>query len=537
VDFTGYSDCGVQLAVELANSGGPGRRERLPDVASLQALLDARPHSSVRVTGPDDVAAVHRLRARLRRVFETEAEAEAVAILNDLLTEARALPQLTDHDGEPWHLHFTPPEAPLVDQLAAEAAMGLAVVVRDGGFARLRLCAQENCDDAFVDTSRNRSRRYCDPATCGNRAKARRKQRVGEAKFQQMLLEAMDLYKRVIKGDDWARVEFKEAMTTSDFQFLFGDIIDRQMLAAYAQLPVLWSDLARSGRVRDFRTVRRFTLDGGEAILDEVGEQSEYPAAALHDGVYEYRVRKHGRRVPLSWETLVNDDLDAFADIPRRLGNAARRSEERFATNLYATATGPASPFYSAGNANLTDEPLSIPGLQEAFRLFGEQVDTDGAPIFVDGAFLVVPPALEVPALNILNATEITSAVGSGPGNQTGAGADQLRVANWMRNKVTLRVNPWLPIIDQQTGSTAWYLFASPQAGRPAMEIGFLIGHETPELYQKHPNATRVGGGMVDPTDGDFDTDSVEWKVRHVFGGTLMDPKSSIASTGTGPGS
>ena len=87
---------------------------------------------------------------------------------------------------------------------------------------------------------------------------------------------------------------------------------------------------------------------------------------------------------------------------------------------------------------------------------------------------------------------------------------------------------------DTTTGSTAWYLFANPSSGRPALEIGRLIGHESPELFQKSPNATRVGGGTVDPTDGDFDTDSVEWKVRHVMGGTLMDPKSALASTGTG---
>jgi predicted RNA-binding Zn ribbon-like protein len=170
VDFTGYSDCGVQLAVELVNSGGPGREERIADTDGLQALLDARPHNSLRISDEGEVADVRRLRERLRWVFETADEREAVAILNDLLAEAGALPQLTAHDGQPLHLHFTPPDAPVAHQLAAEAAMGLAVVLRDGGFERLRVCAQADCDDAFVDTTRNRSRRYCDPGTCGNRA-------------------------------------------------------------------------------------------------------------------------------------------------------------------------------------------------------------------------------------------------------------------------------------------------------------------------------------------------------------------------------
>jgi len=250
--------------------------------------------------------------------------------------------------------------------------------------------------------------------------------------------------------------------------------------------------------------------------------------------VYSYGVGKYGRRVPLSWEDLINDDLDAFASIPDRLGNASRRTEERFATSLYASAGGPNSSFFSSGNKNLVasggSSALSISSLQAAYTLLASQVDADGAPIYVEAAVLVVPPALKVTAMNILNATEILAATGGGAGTAN----DQLTVANWMRNDVTLVVNPWLPIVSTSGtfGSTAWYLFANPSVGRPAMEIGFLMGHETPELFQKSPNAVRVGGGLISPEDGDFDSDSVEWKVRHVLGGTLMDPKSAVASPG-----
>lgn len=375
-------------------------------------------------------------------------------------------------------------------------------------------------------------------------AAARRRRQQESAAYQRRLMEAAHLYARVINGSRRAALDFQEAMTTSDFQLLFGDILDRQILANYQSMPVVWDQVARRGRVRDFRTVKRFTLDGGEAILDEVKQQSEYPAASLTDGKYEYAVTKKGRRIPLSWETLINDDLDAFADIPRRLGNAARRSEERFWTTLFASSTGPNSTFFSSGNKNLilaalyaglTNNPtLSVGALQQAFQVLGSQVDADGAPIYVEGAVLVVPPALEVAARNILNATEILTAAGSSGAASDAGRTDQLRVANWMANRTRLVVDPWLPIIDTTSGNTAWYLFADPNVGRPSMELGFLIGHESPELFQKTPNAVRVGGGPIDPTDGDFETDSVEWKLRHVYGGTLMDPKSGVASKGTG---
>src|SRR5207244_7181072 len=100
-----------------------------------------------------------------------------------LLAQSSARPQLAAHDGL-WHLHLPPPESPLVAHMAAEAAMGLASVIRDHGLERLRVCAATGCLRVFVDTSRNRSRRYCNPDICGNRtnvAAFRARQRAAEA--------------------------------------------------------------------------------------------------------------------------------------------------------------------------------------------------------------------------------------------------------------------------------------------------------------------------------------------------------------------
>lgn len=379
----------------------------------------------------------------------------------------------------------------------------------------------------------------------GRNLSAGRRRRTDSPAYKRALLETARLYEQVLAGDRYAALRFQENMSTSDFSNLFGDILDRQILARYMSQPVQWTALAKRGTVRDFRTVKRFTLDGGEAVLSEVKQLSEYPAAALNDGAYTYSVKKYGRRIALSWEDLINDDLDAFRSIPDRLGNAARRSEEKFVTSLYAGSTGPNGTFFATSNKNIinptvltggtvTNPPLSITNLQYAFQVLEQQVDQDGAPIYIDGVTLVVPPALHVPAQNILNATEVITAVGSGGASSEAGRGDRLRVANWMTNRVTLIVNPWLPIVSPTNGNTSWYLFANPGVGRPAMEVGFLTGHESPELFQKSPNAMRVGGGTVNPEDGDFDSDSTEWKLRHVFGGTLMDPKSAVASNGTG---
>lgn len=359
--------------------------------------------------------------------------------------------------------------------------------------------------------------------------------RRNDPRYQRSLSEAADLVRGVLTGRR-QMYHLQEAMTTSDFPLLFGDVIDKAMLGKYTEWNSVWTGVARRSTVKDFRTVKRNVLDGGEGVLGIVPQAHPYPEAALTEGQYTYSVAKYGRRLPFVWEDFVNDDLDALRDSPSRLARAARMTEDRFATTLYAAATGPnATFFHAANNANLVTagagSALSVASLGTAYGLLRAQKDKDGNPIFIDSVTLVVPPQLEIAAQNIMNATEIRVATGGGGSTA----ADQITATNWL-GKVfsTLVVNPWLPIITTTgtIGQTAWYLFASPGSGRPAAEVGFLRGHETPELFMKSPSAVRIGGGLIGAEDGDFDTDAINYKVRHVLGGTLLEPKAAVASFG-----
>jgi len=136
-----------------------------------------------------------------------------------------------------------------------------------------------------------------------------------------------------------------------------------------------------------------------------------------------------------------------------------------------------------------------------------------------------------VTAENILNATEIWMNAADTTLNQS------VHTVNWMKQRVHLNVNYYIPIIATAgtAGSKSWFLFANPNQQRPAIEMGFLRGHPEPEVFMKEPNAIRVGGGgVVNPLDGDFDTDSLRYKVRHVFGGTREDYRMTVASNGSG---
>ena len=322
--------------------------------------------------------------------------------------------------------------------------------------------------------------------------------------------------------------QLQEALTTSDFPILFGDIIDRQILANYTEAPYSWRQYCRRAVVADFRTVRRMFINGAEGVLPTVGQQEEYPESAVVDGGYSYQVKKYGRKLPISWESIVNDDLQALRDIPERFGKAARRTEEKFATSLFVGPSGPLASFFTGGNGNtLTGNPaLSINGLQAAITALLNQKDADGEPIMVDAMCLVVPPSQLVTARNIVNATEIRL-------NENGGNANsQLVGPSWAKDMVTVATNYYIPqVASTANGNTSWFLFSDPNTSRPAVEMGFLRGHETPEVFMKAPNAVKVGGGQVTE---DFDTDSLVYKVRHVTGGSAMEPRAAVASNGSG---
>lgn len=360
--------------------------------------------------------------------------------------------------------------------------------------------------------------------------------------YSARLTEALTLVQRVGEGSRHAALAFEEAMSTSDFPLLFGDVIDRAMVMAYREYPSAIEQVVRTTTVRDFRDVKRFALDGAEGELEKVGQLEEYPAAALDEQRDTYSVAKFGRRIPLAWETLVNDDLDAFRDMPARLGRAARRTEQRFISSLIWDANGPHASLYTSGHTNIINTtngasddntPFSIAGLQDGLLVLASQTDTDGEPIYFETVYLVVPPALEIPARNVLNGTELRVTVAGGATGQ------EVQVANWMRNRVQLVVDPYAPLIitTGTRGNTSWALFGAPGDGRPAIEFARLRGHEEPEIWVKSPNAMRAGGGEVGPDQGDFDNDGIQYRVRKVHGGAQLNNtggyRSTVASNGT----
>lgn len=174
MELTYYSD----FAVRLVNTEEPERGEdTLNSVDAVRELFGPSQQVARRATDAD-VTRLRAVRTRLRAVFSAVSEGDevrAVDLLNSLLMEFPASPQISGHEylddeGRPrWHMHLADHAANATAGYAATACMGLAFSLTDLGVDRLGICQARPCRNAYLDTSTNRSRRYCSDR-CATRA-------------------------------------------------------------------------------------------------------------------------------------------------------------------------------------------------------------------------------------------------------------------------------------------------------------------------------------------------------------------------------
>jgi predicted RNA-binding Zn ribbon-like protein len=154
------------IAALVNTTGDDG--EELGDLDALDTFVATWAFTGERRRDAAELRAVQQLRPRLRRLWELD-EDHVVELVNALLREADALPQLVKHDGWDYHLHATPPDRPLATRMAVDAGMAFVDLVRAGELGRLRVCTYQGCGNVVVDLTKNRSKRFCDKG-CGNRA-------------------------------------------------------------------------------------------------------------------------------------------------------------------------------------------------------------------------------------------------------------------------------------------------------------------------------------------------------------------------------
>lgn len=349
-----------------------------------------------------------------------------------------------------------------------------------------------------------------------------------------LMLEARRMWDGVFVGDPRAALQVREALSTSDlFKSVTGEVLDQQLLAAYQQQPTQWSSFATRTTVRNFKKKRLVDILGGNSALSAVPELSEYPGGDYRRRESFIKVGKFGRVFGFSWESLINDDLDELMTVPNAYASAAALTEENAALSIVANADGSPNTAFFKDHSTDTDSdgvvipngPNTTPGtgalttenLAAAITTVKTRKDSDGNIVAPDQLVLMVGPANEMAARQILNATEIRLTSGS----RTSV------MPNYMAGVVTL-------VVHNRLQGNAWYLLPAPTSARPAVAVAFLTGYDTPDIRQKADAGVRVGGGAIDPSEGSFEVDGIYYRVRHVVGGASVDPLHTYASTGAG---
>jgi predicted RNA-binding Zn ribbon-like protein len=163
--FAYDTECSLRSAVALVNSAE--EPETLASIEQLDAWYDEQGFTGRHDSDEAELESLRALRPALRELLTADRDRVA-ELVNDLLAEAQAVPQLRRHDGLDWHIHAVPSDAPLARRVGVEVAMAMIDVIRADEHSRLAVCVDDRCECLVLDLSRNRSRRYCS-TTCANR--------------------------------------------------------------------------------------------------------------------------------------------------------------------------------------------------------------------------------------------------------------------------------------------------------------------------------------------------------------------------------
>jgi len=289
--------------------------------------------------------------------------------------------------------------------------------------------------------------------------------------------------------------------STSDFSSLFLDVARKILLQAYSAAPPTWQPITRKVNATDFKTMYGVALSEG-GTLDTLVENEEYKAASLQASTESYKVVKRGKIINLSWEMIVNDDLNAFARLPQIFGNMAARTYADVVWGLVLNNPNMSdgTPVFHASHGNLASAAaLTTATLDAAYNLMRVQKGKDGTPLDIRPRYLCVPPTRRNAAMILLNSVgDVTSGMSSGV------------------------FNPWqgvgMQVIEEprlRTGTDPWFLFADPALAN-TIDVAFLDGREEPDIIEHD----------------EFVTDAISYKIRAVMGAGWMDFRGAVKNAG-----
>ena len=285
-------------------------------------------------------------------------------------------------------------------------------------------------------------------------------------------------------------------MSTSDFPAILGDAVSRTMRQAYAEAPSGLRRVARQTTARDFRMKHRIQLSAAPT-LEKVNEAGEFHSDAIVDQKESYKIDTYGRILGLTRQAIINDDLGAFSDLTRRMGQSAAAFENQFLVDILEANAhmDDGENVFSAAHGNLAGGTGAAPSdttLASARLAMRSQTGLAGELIDVTPRYVIVPSALETATEKVLTAIQAVQVTD---------------------------VNPWsylsLIVEPRLADPKKWFVVADP-AIVDGLEYAYLEGEPGPSTFSE------IG----------FDTDGVRYKIRLDFGAAFVEPRGWFCNPG-----
>jgi hypothetical protein len=293
--------------------------------------------------------------------------------------------------------------------------------------------------------------------------------------------------------------------STSDFPLLFSNLAGKSLDAAYQEEPHTWGAFSRQRNLPDFKLASDLVV-AADLTPEPLLEGGEYRAGTLQEAQHQWKLATYARKVTVTRQAIINDDLSALERVPELLGRGFRRLESNIIWGLLindAVTSVDGKALFHADHANTitgATSTISTTGVNLGRQKMRKQKDIAGNTINLTPSYLMVPTDLEATALQFLfpNGFMANTRIGdNGPITVQSAG-------------VELIVEPRLDGKPKE-----WYFAASPGAVE-GIVYGYLAGEEGPTVT----------------TTEKRDPDGVELLARFDFGAAVKDFRGFLRSKG-----
>ena len=355
----------------------------------------------------------------------------------------------------------------------------------------------------------------------------------------------------------------KEAIVADNVTAWFNTAVAPAFEQSYAAQEEIWKKIATEEKLNDFRPTRFYELHRTEAsvigenggyhapagTLPRIPELTPYPTFGYQAAGKWVQTGKHGIRTQISWEAILNDDWGLLERFPQDAARLTARTKDTSVLGVLFSLN-PATPGFNSGvigdnlgtvlqqrgaddatifNDVKKNAPLTLDSLNAAIRQVAESRDVEGNPVAVSKFVLLVPTALEPVAKAIVGMGNLEREVTAKNGKvkyQTGraVSADVEVVGSDLVGLLG----------GTSQGASNWVLLPAggKTAARRTLVRTTLRGYDKPELRMHNVTGVSMGGGRISPTDGSFDNDDVQARVRLITGGAILNSDGIIASTG-----